>query len=328
MSMKIRILAVLLLAGLLAGIGGYGLWWEHKRADHLTLYGNVDIREVSLAFRVDGRVAAVLVDEGDAVEAGQPLARLETDYLGDAVNAAQANADVAKAQLDELENGTRKEDVDKADAAVRQAMSAYENAQSTYKRVASLAADSNASKQALDNARDAMQQTEAALSAARATLDLALAGARIETRDMARAQLSAAEAALSIAKRRLADAELVAPSRGIIKTRVHEPGAMLAAGSPMFSLSLVSPVYVRAYVSEPGLVQVRPGMKAEVTADGLPGRVFAGQVGFISPVAEFTPKTVETTDLRASLVYRLRIILDGAPEELRQGMPVTVRLVP
>jgi HlyD family secretion protein len=129
-----------------------------------------------------------------------------------------------------------------------------------------------------------------------------------------------------VSQRALADATLVAPAAGFILTRVREPGAIVASGEAIFTLAVSSPVWVRAYVDEPDLGRVRPNMAASVTTDSAPGKIYHGHVGFISPVAEFTPKTVETRELRTDLVYRLRVIVDNPDQGLRQGMPVTVTL--
>ncbi len=122
--------------------------------------------------------------------------------------------------------------------------------------------------------------------------------------------------------------KLFAKAHGVIKTRIVEPGAVVLAQAPVYTMALVDPVWVRTYVSERDLGRIRPGMKARVFSDSAPGHAYDGWVGFISPVAEFTPKTVETPELRTSLVYRIRVYVKNAANELRQGMPVTVRLKP
>jgi HlyD family secretion protein len=122
----------------------------------------------------------------------------------------------------------------------------------------------------------------------------------------------------------LADADLIAPSNGTVLSRVREAGAIVAAGEAVYVLSLTSPVWVRTYVSEPDLGRVRPGMEVQVKTDTRGAKTYTGRIGFISTTAEFTPKTVETTELRTSLVYRLRIVVDDDTGFLRQGMPVTV----
>ena len=119
---------------------------------------------------------------------------------------------------------------------------------------------------------------------------------------------------------------LTAPSDGVILTRAQEAGAILQAGSAVFTLSLVNPVWVRAYVHEPDLGCIHPGMKVEIRTDSHRDKLYTGQIGYISPRAEFTPKTVETTELRTALVYRLRIVVANSDEGLRQGMPVTITI--
>lgn len=141
------------------------------------------------------------------------------------------------------------------------------------------------------------------------------------------AALARTEASLSIAETHLEDTKLFAPSNGVILSRIREPGSVLQPGDPIYTLSLLEPIWIRAYVSEVNLGRVFPGMKAKVYTDTSSNPVYEGQVGFISPVAEFTPKNVETTDLRTDLVYRLRIFVNDPDFGLRQGMPVTVHLI-
>src|SRR5262249_38944168 len=124
----------------------------------------------------------------------------------------------------------------------------------------------------------------------------------------------------------LAERQLVGPNDGVILTRAREKGAVVQPGETVFALTLTSPVWVRTYVGEPDLGLVQPGMPAGVTTDSAPGRVYRGHVGFISPTAEFTPKTVETRELRTDLVYRLRIVGADPHGGLRRGRPVTVTL--
>ena len=120
------------------------------------------------------------------------------------------------------------------------------------------------------------------------------------------------------------DTVLASPSEGVVLTRAQEPGAILQTGTPVLTLSLKRPVWVRAYVDEPNLGRIHPGMKVQVFTDSRPEKPYSGQIGYISPRAEFTPKNVETAELRTSLVYRLRVVVEDADEGLRQGMPVTV----
>jgi HlyD family secretion protein len=182
------------------------------------------------------------------------------------------------------------------------------------------------SREEYDRMFAALGETEARLKVAEETLRLVEAGPRYEDIDAARAQLAAEQAAVIQAERRLADSDLIAPGPGIILTRAREAGAIVAAGETVFTLTLPSPVWVRTYVSEPDLGRIRPNMPAEVRTDSAPDRPYQGRIGFISPTAEFTPKTVETRELRTDLVYRLRVVVDNPDGGLRQGMPVTVIL--
>lgn len=288
----------------------------------LVLQGNVDVRQVNLGFKVGGRISEMIVDEGDRVESGKTIASLDKSYFADEVRLAQARVATQAAILARLENGTRPEEIAQARAAVADRESALALADATLQRQETLASRDIASHQRHDEATATAGQAKAALASARETLKLAELGPRREDIDAAKAQLEAEKAALIQAERRLADAELIAPSVGTVLTRVREPGAIVGAGETVYAVTIVSPVWVRTYVSEPDLGRLAPGMKVKVVTDG--GKAYSGQVGFISPVAEFTPKTVETKELRTSLVYRIRIVIEGETEGLLQGMPVTV----
>jgi HlyD family secretion protein len=248
--------------------------------------------------------------------------------MEDDVRLARARVAAQRATVEGLENGTRPEEIDQARAIVAERGAALELARATLARQQELAGRGVAPHQRHDEAQAAVGQAEAQLRAVQEALRLAVIGPRREDIAAARAQLEAEEATLAQAKRRLADTALAAPSAGTVLTRVREVGAVVAAGETVYTLSLAAPVWVRTYVDEPDLNRVRPGMAAEVTIDSVPDKVYRGQVGFVSPVAEFTPKTVETRELRTSLVYRLRVIVAEPDAMLRQGMPVTVVLRP
>ena len=145
-------------------------------------------------------------------------------------------------------------------------------------------------------------------------------------RDSSQANLNEAEAARTYAQIQLDDTKIISLQNGTVLTRVREPGTILTAGDPVYVVSISTPVWIRTYVNEPNLGFIRPGMEAEVYTDTKINGVYKGRVGFISSVAEFTPKNVETTDLRTDLVYRLRIYIEEPTEGLLQGMPVTVKL--
>jgi HlyD family secretion protein len=276
MKSAVRLFVLLILAA--AAVGAW--WWYSHRGQapkELELYGNVDLREVDLAFNNSERIAEVLVTEGDRVHRGQLLARLDTRRLVPQVAQAQANVALDAANLD--------------------------NARIQYQRDMELARDSagrGVSKQDVDNARAAM--------------------------NVQAAKRDADAAQLALLRQQLADAELFAPSDATIRTRIMEPGEMASPTKPVFSLAITDPKWVRVYVTENALGLVHPGAHADVTADSFPDRRFSGWIGFISPSAEFTPKSVETPDLRTSLVYEVRVFVKDPNDDLRLGMPATVHI--
>jgi HlyD family secretion protein len=311
------------------GAGAAFLWNQRSNQDTgaLRLYGNVDIREVQLAFRQPGRVAQMAFDEGDAVSAGARLATLDAQPYREALAAAQAQVEVAQAELTKLRRGLRPQEITQAREALRQAQALATEAERNFQRQSGLLASGASSQRTVDAARTARDQASAGVEAAKAALSQASEGFRKEDIAAAEARLAAAQASAAQATTALADTELVAPSDGTVIARVREPGSMVASQSAVYSLSLDKPVYVRAYVGEPDLGRIAPGTAVRVKSDSA-DKVYRGQIGFISPRAEFTPKTVETTDLRTDLVYRLRIVIDEADHDgaLRQGMPVTIEV--
>ena len=298
------------------------------RSAPLTLYGNVDIREVQLAFQDAGRIRALPVDEGARVAAGQVVAELDpTRYQ---LELQRLNGEVAAQTqvLARLRQGSRPQEVARARAAAASARASLADAATQLARKQQLRTVNRISVQEVDTARTRVETLQANLKAAEEEVSLVVEGPRTEDIAAAEASLAALEAARDLAAQRLEDTRLLAPAAGVIRTRILEPGAMAAPGAPVFTLALTDPLWVRAYISEPDLGLVHEGMRAEVRTDTLPDKTYQGWVGFISSTAEFTPKTVETTELRTKLVYRARIFVCDPQEELRLGMPVTVTLQP
>jgi HlyD family secretion protein len=318
------------LLALAALAGGAYAWYhyERQRQDErqLVLQGNIDVRQVNLAFKVDGRIASLAVDEGNEVKAGQVIATLDKKYFDDDLRVTHARRDNAKATLARLEHGSRPEEIASAKAQVAEQRAALKRTEQDFERAERLVGQGAVSRESFDQARSALDEARARLNYSEESERMAVIGPRQEDIDAARAQLAAEEAAVVQSERRQADSDLIAPSDGIILTRAREKGAIVAAGETVFTLTLSSPVWVRTYVNETDLGKIHPGMAAAVTTDSQPDKSYPGRIGFISPVAEFTPKTVETRELRTNLVYRLRVLVDNPDNGLRQGMPVTVTL--
>lgn len=240
--------------------------------NEITLYGNVDVRQVDIGFRVPGIVTQLLFEEGDQVKQGELMTTLDLTPYDSQFEEALAVAKAIKVNLD--------------------------NAEILLRRRQELITVGGVSQEDLDNS--------------------------LTNRNQLVANFIQAEAAVAVARDNLAYTKAYAPTDGVILTRIREPGTVVNPGNPVFTLSVSSPVWIRAFVDEPNLGNVYYGMDAEVYTDT--NRCYSGTIGFISPVSEFTPKTVETTQLRTDLVYRLRIYVDNPDHSLVQGMPVTVKL--
>ncbi|MBD2791593.1 secretion protein HlyD [Xenorhabdus szentirmaii] len=317
----LALLALIVVIGAVVGI----YYYQEKNNRELTLYGNVDVRTVNLGFRVSGKLSGLQADEGDAITAGQRLGHLDDAPFINALNQSKAAQDVAKANLAKAEAGYRREEIAQVRAEVAQKESAFHFADSFLKRQQGLWQSKTISANDLENAKTGRNQALAAYQAAKDKLRQFEAGYRIEEIAAAKAQLAQAEASLAQAELNLKDTQLTSPSDGVILTRAIEPGTMLTAGNTVFTLSLTKPVWIRAYIDEPNLHQATAGREILIYTDGRKNQPYHGKIGFVSPTAEFTPKNVETPDLRTDLVYRLRVIVLDPDEGLKQGMPVTLR---
>jgi membrane fusion protein PltH len=327
--MRRTIFAFALILLLFAG----GLFWWFGRDDQpareLVLYGNLDLRQVQLSFNNSERIAEVLVYEGERVGQGQLLARLDTRRLEPQVAEAEAQVAAQRQVVQRLRSGSRPEEIAQARANVDSARADAVNARQQYDRVknaAEMSAGRAVRQQDVDSAKAALQVAEAKLAVAERALDLAVIGPRKEDIAEAEARLRAQQAQVALLRQQLVDAQLRAPIDAVVRTRILEPGDMASPQRPVFSLAINDPKWVRAYVSEPDLGKVHEGMAAAVRVDSFPERRFDGWVGFISPVAEFTPKAVQTEELRTSLVYEVRVFVKDPSDDLRLGMPATVYL--
>ncbi len=272
-------LAVIVLLLVIIGTCIYFLTRKKENPNELTLYGNIEIRQVDMSFQVGGQLLKMLKEEGDSVKKDELIAVLEDkDY---------------------------KTNLEKASADVNKTLALKNDAESKYNRNLPLCTDNTVSQQECDNL--------------------------LNTRDKTRADYEAALAAKNFAKNQLDYTKIYAPDEGTVTVRVQEPGATVNKGQIVYTISKTKPVWIRAYVNETDLGNIKYGQKATVFTDSVDPktgkhREYQGYIGYISPVAEFTPKTVQSTDLRTSLVYRIRVYVDDIDEYLRQGMPTTIKI--
>jgi len=317
---KLRILIPVLLLGLVAA----GVWqWRLRQAapaDTLILSGTVEARQVRPAFMVPGRIRVLHVDEGMAVKQGQLLAELDDQDYRLALQQAASRRDAAAAAQAAL-----------AEAQARLAYTVME-----VKRLQKLVPKGLASQELLDRARMEREAARAARDRANQTLRLLQIGPRQEDIAQARAELGAATSALREAQRRLDYTKLYAPVDGVVSVRLAEAGNVIGLGTPVFEIDALAQPWIRAWLNEPDLPRVKLGQPVTIRADGL-DTPLTGTLAFISPRAEFTPKTVETRAeftpktvetraLRVDLVYRIKVNVANPEGRLKLGMPVDLIL--
>jgi HlyD family secretion protein len=315
------------------------------------------VRRGQVLARLDTRRLEPQVAQAEAQAAAQRqiVERLRTGSRPEEIAQAEAQVAAQRQVVERLHTGSRPEEIAQARANVESAQADAAYARRQYTRLKALKErpqggivsqqEVDSAKAALDVAeaklvvtqkalvlavagprKEEVAVAEAQLAATQKTLELAVAGPRQEEVAEAEARLRAAEAQLALLQQQLADTQLVAPVDAVVRTRLMEPGEMASPQKPVFSLAITDPKWVRAYVSEPDLGKVQPGMAASVRVDSFPDRRFDGWVGFVSPVAEFTPKAVQTEELRTSLVYEVRVFVKDPSDTLRLGMPATVYL--
>jgi multidrug resistance efflux pump len=323
---QIWLMIILIVVGLTMTVS-YRYWQQDNSNGHtLTLYGNVDMREVQLAFMVQDRIAELNVNEGERVTQGQLLGQLDITRFESTVQELEARLEQAHQQLNELEAGSRPQEIRKAKADLAAEKASLVDAEKSYRRTQKLVHEKFLSPQTLDDARSELDVARARLKAANEALSLALEGPRKEVIAAARASFAQTEAQLKRARKDLLDTRLFAPANGVIRSRIQEPGDIATPTRPVFTLAKLEPVWIRTYVPEPQLGQVVPGMQAQIRTDSFPNKTYPGWVGYISSTAEFTPKNVETPTLRTRLVYQIWVYACNSGNALRLGMPATVTL--
>lgn len=287
----------------------------------IRISGNIEVTSAQVAFRIPGRVTTRLVSEGDAVTNGQVVAYLETTELEQDLAMRESEVLAAKAALDELEAGSRQEDIEQAAAALAAARADDERAAGELNRQKGLYEGDVISDREFEAASAAAAVASARVDEALARLALLEKGPREETIRAARARLRQASQSVALAETRLGYATLRSPLDGIVMAEVLESGEFAAAGTPVVTVGDLANVWLRGYVNESDLGRVKIGQVVEVVADTYPGEVYPGRLSFIASEAEFTPKNVQTAEERVKLVYRIKVDIANPDQELKPGMP-------
>jgi HlyD family secretion protein len=289
--------------------------------------GSVEATEAQLGFQVPGRIDTIAVDEGDRVKAGQLLARLDVTELQARRAQAAAQLDGARALLAELQTGSRPEDIASARSAAGAATDRYSDAQRDLARTRQLFDGGAVSQEALDKAQTAFDVGRAQRDQAAQTLRLVETGPRTERITAQRAAVAQAEATVRQLDATLANAAVRAPFDGVVTVKDREQGEVVGAGTPVLTVTNLADRWVRIYVREDRLGAVHLGQHATITADTYPGKRYGGEVAYVASEAEFTPRTIQTSEERVKLVYAVKVRITGdSTVDLKPGLPADVKL--
>lgn len=285
-------------------------------------YGNVDVRTVSLAFRVSGRLETLNFDEGEKLKKGDVIATIENSIFKENLNQINAQINLQEIQIQKLEKGYRIEEIEKSKAKLSEVKANLDRINKDFQRAQTLLKSNSISEQSYDNTKAQALDLQAQYDYAKSSLELLQNGYEKEDILSAKATLESLKAQKNILQINYDDTVLYSPVDGTIITKVYEAGSIVNSSQTIVEIAKSDEFWVRSYLSEKYLGIVKAGMKAVITTDG--NKTYEGVVSFISPLAEFTPKTVQTEDLRTDLVYRFRIIVNNVDDNLKQGMPVTI----
>ncbi len=313
MSMKYLPFSLVLLGFFsCSGLGG---------KDIISASGTIEATEVNVASKVTGQIKERPVDEGSRVRAGDMLAVVDHDTLDIQLRQAEAGVDLARAQLALLREGARREDIQQAEAALRQTEASFTVADDDARRMRALEATGSATPKQREDAEARLTVAQAERNAAAEALHKVRTLARPEEIKAAEAQLAQAMAGADLLRKTIADCTITAPVGGTVTHKAVEVGELVTPGSTIVQISELDSVYVMIYVTEVELGRIRLGARAEVSIDAFPKRAFPGQVTYISPEAEFTPKNVETKEDRVKLVFGVKIEIENREGLLKPGLP-------
>lgn len=321
--MKKKIVLIILLAAAVAGASTYYYLKEknHENGTVLKISGNIETHESMVGFKVQGRVVELPVEEGQPVETGDLIARLDQSDYRQQVDIDEAVLNSRKAELDLSLSGSRVQEKRSAEQAVVDARATLELSKADFERYQALFEKDEVSAQVRDSYAANLKRARAMYEKAGENLDMVNEGVRKEQIAVNRANVNAARQGLELSKIRLGYTALLAPLSGVVLVRHAEIGEIMAPGTPVVTIADLDNLWLRGYISETDLGKVKLGQPAEIKSDTFPGKAYKGRVSFISSKAEFTPKSVETHKERVTLVYRVKIDLDNSTHELKPGMP-------
>jgi len=320
-------IGILIIAGI-AGLLFYFLTPNKEEGNpFIKVSGNIETTEVDVGFKISGRIVHISVQEGDRVEQGKVLAKLDDEDLRQRLQLAQATLKSAQAKLEKALAGSRPEEIREVEAALQQAQFDFENKRSHYERMKALFERGVLPKETLDNADTGFKMAGAALQRVRENYQLVKAGPRKEDIEDAKAQVEQAKASLKLTETQLSYTILYSPISGVVLVKSGEIGEVVNPGTSILTLGNIENVWLKAYVPETDLSRVNWGQEVMVTTDLNPPKVYKGKISFISSQSEFTPKQIQTEKERVTLVYRIKIDIPNPDRELKPGMPADGKIL-
>jgi HlyD family secretion protein len=286
-------------------LGLIGCSGSDKKA--ITASGTIETTEVTVSAKVGGEVTRLYVDEGSSVKKGDTLALIDRSDLEIQLRQAVANADAADAQYKLAVRGSREEDIAQAEAT-------FKNAQDDLKRAEELFKLNTMTQKQLDDARTRYTVAEQSFEKLKR-------GSRPEEIEAARARRDLAHAQVDAIRKKIVDSYVIAPMPGMITEKALEEGDIVMQNGSLFRISRLDKVHLMIYVSEEELAKIKLGQNADVFIDAYPKKSFPGKIIYISDLAEFTPKNVQTKEDRTKLVFGVKIEVENPNQELKPGMP-------
>ncbi len=323
-----RILLIIIVGVAIAG-SLYYLFSRDKEEEGtvIKVSGNIEATEVDVGFKISGRIVSRFVEEGDWVDQGKVLAKLDDEDLRNRVEVARATLTSARARLSKLLSGSRPEEIRQAEANLDQARFDLENKEIQYERMKSLFERKVIPKETLDNAEAVFKIAKASFQKAMENYTLVREGPRREDIEDARAQVEQARASLKLNETQLSYTTLRSPISGIVLVKSGEIGEVVNPGTSILTLADIEHVWLKAYIPETDLSKVKWGQEVIVNTDLRPKKDYRGKISFISSQAEFTPKQIQTEKERVTLVYRIKVDISNKDRELKPGMPADGKIL-
>ena len=321
--MKRQLIFLLLLAAAVAAVAALypRLFRKTQDTGTLRLSGNIEAHESVVGFKVQGRIIELPVQEGQWVDAGTLVARLDGDDYRRQAELDEAALRVQRAQLELALAGTRSQELEATQQSLNDAKADLAQKKLDYDRAETLFRERVGSQQERDQADTNLKRAQATYRRAQEMYDEAREGTRHEQLQVDRASVRQAEEKLRVSKLNVEYTVLRAPISGVVVVRDAELGEVVAPNTPVLTIADLDHLWLRAYVNETDLGRVCWGQEATIRTDTFPGKSYRGRISFISDKAEFTPKSVQTFKERVTLVYRIKIDVENPNHELKPGMP-------